>query len=350
METSRPVPGKRLLTRSKPEMPATLTSRPQLSIVIPVYNEQSGIAALLERLELLQQNAKEVRAEIIFADDHSTDDSSALLKAACQEREGYRYLRLAQNSGSHVAILAALQHARGDCAVFLASDLQDPPELIPRMLELWRTGNHIVWAIREHREGISWFESFLSGIFYQLLNRLGQNQWPPQGSDFALLDRKVVDALLQSVGTNPSLGVEIARLGFRQAQVPYTKAKRQSGHSKWNLERRLKAFADAFVSFSFKPLRAMSYLGMACSLLGFVYALVIVILRLVASTPVMGWASLMVIVLVLGGIQMTMLGVIGEYLWRTLEESRRRPRFFLEDSHGLETSDDGKRVISKLGS
>ncbi len=346
METSRTVPSKPLLVRSKAEM----TSRPELSIVLPVYNEELGIPALVERLEKLRQNHKDVKAEVIFVDDHSTDDSASLLKAACDKSEGYRYLRLARNSGSHVAILAALQHARGDCAVFLASDLQDPPELILRMLEAWRMGSHVVWAVREHREGISWFQKFLSGLFYRLLNRAGKDQWPPQGSDFALLDRKVVDALLQSVGTNPSLGVEIARLGFRQTRVPYTKEKRQSGNSKWNLERRLKAFADAFVSFSFKPLRAMSYLGMVCSLLGFLYALVIIILRLVADTPVMGWASLMVVVLVIGGIQMTMLGVIGEYLWRTLEESRRRPRYFLEDSYGLETSEDSKRSISKLGS
>ena len=348
MEASRAVQSKRLLVRSKVEM--TPTSRPELSIVLPVYNEESGIPALLGRLEKLLQNNKDVKAEIIFVDDHSTDDSPALLKAACEKSENYRYLRLARNSGSHVAILAALQHARGDCAIFLAADLQDPPELIPRMLEAWRMGSHVVWAVREHREGIPWFQQFLAGMFYRLLNRAGKDQWPPQGSDFALMDRKVVDALLQSVGTNPSLGVEIARLGFRQTRVPYTKEKRHAGHSKWNLERRLKAFADAFVSFSFKPLRAMSYLGMVCSLLGFLYALVIIILRLVADTPVMGWASLMVVVLVLGGIQMTMLGVIGEYLWRTLEESRRRPRYFLEDSYGLDMSEDAKRGISKLGS
>jgi glycosyltransferase involved in cell wall biosynthesis len=348
METSRPVPGKRILTRPRADMPAALSSKPELSIILPVYNEQSSIAVLLERLEKLLQNAVDIKAEIIFVDDHSTDDSPGLLKAACQKNEGYRYLRLARNSGSHVAILAALQHARGDCAVFLASDLQDPPELIPRMLELWRMGSHVVWAVREYREGISWFERFLAGAFYRLLNRFGDVKLSPQGSDFALLDRKVVDALIESVGSNPSLGGEIARLGFRQARVPYTKEKRQFGQSKYNLERRLKAFADAFVSFSFKPLRAMSYLGMSCSFIGFLYAMIIIIQRFTISTPVMGWASLMVVVLVVGGIQMTMLGVIGEYLWRTLEESRRRPQFFLEDSCGFERIEDGKRSISKI--
>jgi dolichol-phosphate mannosyltransferase len=344
METSRAIKAKRTLTPS----PAGLAAvQPELSIVLPVYNESAAIPRLLERLDSFLARNKDLRAEIIFVDDHSTDGSAELLKSACDQNPVYRYLRLARNSGSHVAILAALQHARGDCAVFLAADLQDPPELIARMLELWRSENHVVWAVREHREGVPWVERFFAGIFYNLLNRLGPDQWPPQGSDFALLDRKVIDALLQSVGTNPSLGVEIARLGFRQAQVPYTKLKRELGTSKWNLERRLKAFADAFCSFSFKPLRAMSYLGMTCSLVGFLYALYIIVQRFFISTPVMGYASLMVAVLVLGGVQMTMLGVIGEYLWRTLEESRRRPRHFVEDSSGLDSSEDVKRSISK---
>lgn len=314
------------------------SSKAELSVVIPVYNEEAGLKLLIDRLDSLRKGLGDTQLEVIFVDDHSTDNSAALLKAACHEHQEYRYMRLARNSGSHVAILAALQHARGACAVFLAADLQDPPELIAQMLKLWRQGNHIVWAVRERREGLPWIETIFSRIFYQLLNRIGQDQWPPQGSDFALLDRKVVDALLRSVGSQPSIGVEISRLGFRQTQLPYTKEQRRFGHSKWNLERRLKAFADAFVSFSFKPLRAMSYLGLSFSFLGFLYAVVIIILRLAVSAPVMGWSSIMVAVLVLGGVQMTMLGVIGEYLWRTLEESRRRPRFFIEESCGLDLS------------
>lgn len=311
-------------------------SEPKLSIVIPVYNEESSLLSLVERIrEQLQQVY--VRAEVLFVDDHSTDDSPSLLKAACAQNEGFRYLRLARNSGSHVAILAGLEHAQGDCAVFLASDLQDPPELIPQMLELWRQGNHVVWAVREHREGIPWHERLFSRIFYGLLSRLGQVSLPPQGSDFALLDHTVIDALLRSVGANPSLAGEIARLGFRQAQIPYTKVKRRFGSTKWSLGRKLQAFADAFVAFSYVPLRAMSYLGMACSLLGFLYALALVFVRLfVATVPIEGWTSLMAVVLVLGGIQMVMLGVLGEYLWRVLGESRRRPRYFLEDSYGLD--------------
>ncbi len=304
--------------------------KPVVSIVLPVHNEAKSLPAMLERLRSLLDSDWGKGAEILFIDDHSSDNSPAILASACGTQPRCRYLRLAKNSGSHVAILAGLEHAQGDCAVFLASDLQDPPELIPRMLELWRAGNHVVWAVRERRDGISWAENFFARTFYFLLIKLARVDLPPQGSDFALLDRAVIDALLQSVGAEPSLGGEIARLGFCQTQIPYIKERRQFGRSSWTLGRKLKAFADAFVAFSYVPLRAMSYLGILCSLLGFVYALLIVVLWLFCARAGQGWPSLMVVILLLGGMQMTMLGVLGEYLWRTLGEARRRPRYFLE--------------------
>jgi dolichol-phosphate mannosyltransferase len=269
--------------------------------------------------------------EVLLMDDHSSDRSPQMLRKISQQDSRFRYARLARNSGSHIATLAGLAEARGNSAVFLAADLQDPPELIPRMLELWRAGNQIVWAVREEREGVSRVDVFLANTFYRLLNLMGEVNLPPRGSDFALLDKKVIEALLKSTGSHPSIIGEIARLGFSQAEVTYTKEQRVVGTTKWTLGRKLKAFADAFVLFSYTPLRIMSYLGMLCSLLGFAYALWIIILRLRTAAPVQGWSSLMVAVLVLGGVQMIMLGVLGEYLWRTLEAARRRPVYFLEE-------------------
>ena len=315
---------------------------PELSIVIPVYNEEAVIPALIDRLQEFIARLTPLVTEIILVDDHSVDHSLELLKAACRKDSRFRYARLAKNSGSHVAIMAGLAQTRGACSVFLAADLQDPPELILQMLDLWRAGHHVVWAVREEREGISKTDLFMANTFYRLLNLLGEVNLPPRGSDFALLDRKVVDALLKSAGSNPSIGGEIARLGFSSAQIRYTKEKRAAGDSKWTLKRKLKAFADAFVSFSYAPLRAMSYLGMLFSLLGFAYALVVIFLRLMTRTPVQGWASLIVVVLVLGGVQMMMLGILGEYLWRTLEAARQRPIYFLEDSSDLNTGADAQ--------
>lgn len=316
-------------------------SSPELTLVIPVFNEEAGVAALVDRLRAWLQSAR-VPAEVIFVDDHSTDATSRLLKQACSEYPGFRYLRLARNSGSHVAILAGLEHSRGNCAAFLAADLQDPPELLSDMLARWREGARVVWAVRHRRDGISWFERLFSRMFYRLINALGDVALPPEGSDFALLDRTVVKALLDSVGAHPSLGGDIARLGFSQVEIGYAKQSRFAGRSKWTAGKRLKAFADAIVLFSYRPLRAMSYLGLIFSLVGFLYAMVVVGIRLVTTHPIEGWTSLMVVVLVLGGVQMTMLGILGEYLWRTLEEARRRPLFVIED----ETAADGRARAS----
>jgi dolichol-phosphate mannosyltransferase len=315
---------------------------PELSIVIPIFNEEAVLPALVERLREFADRMTPLVTEIVLVDDHSADHSPELLKEICRQDSRFHYARLAKNSGSHVATLAGLAQARGECAVFLAADLQDPPELILQMLELWRAGHHVVWAVREEREGVSKTDLFLSNFFYRLLNLLGEVNLPPRGSDFALLDRKAIDALLKSAGSDPSIGGEIARLGFSSAQIAYTKEKRAAGSSKWTLKRKLKAFADAFVSFSYAPLRAMSYLGMLSSLLGFGYALLVVVLRLMTRTPVQGWSSLIVVVLVLGGVQMMMLGVLGEYLWRTLEAARQRPIYFLEEASEADAAADAQ--------
>jgi len=322
---------------------------PELSIVIPVFNEEAVLPILVGRLRSFTERLTPLVTEIILVDDHSNDRSPDILKEICRNDARFRYARLAKNSGSHVAILAGLAQARGDSAVFLAADLQDPPELILQMLDLWRAGHHVVWAVREERRGVSKIDVLLANAFYRLLNLLGEVNLPPRGSDFALLDRKAVDALLQSAGSDPSLGGEIARLGFSAAQISYAKESRAAGSSKWTLKRKLKAFADAFVSFSYAPLRTMSYLGMSCSFLGFLYALVLVILRLTTKSPVQGWSSLIVVVLVLGGVQMMMLGVLGEYLWRTLEAARQRPSYFLEETSESEIATQSQRVERRFG-
>jgi len=310
-------------------------TRPLLSIVVPLYNEEENVAQLLARLEgLIERLGESVEVECLLVDDHSADRTPELLKDACRGGSPFSFLRLAGNSGSHVAILAGLAHCRGDCSVFLAADLQDPPELIPELIERWQEGYQVVWAVRSEREGISWLDRATARLFYAALNAASETKLPPSGSDFALIDRKVIDAVLESVGANPSLGLEIARPGFRQTGVGYVKAARQAGRSKWNLRRKLKAFADAFVTTSYVPLRLMSYVGIGTSILGFIYALVVIVIRLTREIPVQGWAALMVVTLVFGGIQMIMLGVIGEYLWRTLEQARGRPLYFIEEKGG----------------
>jgi dolichol-phosphate mannosyltransferase len=318
-----------------------VSQTPLVSIVLPVFNEEACLPALVERLERWLGEAEGFEAEVLFVDDHSTDATPSLLEETCAAHDGWRYLRLAANSGSHIAIFAGLEHAQGDCAVFLAADLQDPPELIADMVSLWQGGTRVVWAVREEREGVPASEMLFADVFYWLMNRFSSIQVPPKGSDFALIDRQVVAALRQSMSASPYLMGEIARLGFSQGKIGYTKAERAAGVTKWNLSRKLQLVADAFTGFSFVPIRLMSYLGMAASVLGLIYIVVVICNKIFIGGPVDGWSSLMVVVLLMGGFQMTMLGVLGEYLWRTLEESRQRPKYFVEAaSNGLTEEGD----------
>lgn len=302
-----------------------------LSIIIPVFNEEESLPHLTPRLDALIASL-EIEVEVWLIDDHSTDDSPRLLQEICRSQPHYNFIRLASNSGSHIALLAGLRQCKGDCATMIAADLQDPPELIPELLTKWQEGNKVVWGVRAAREGISRRELFFSNLFYTILNQFSDVKLPPTGADYTLMDRVVIDALLQSVGVNPSIALEIARLGFRQVEIPYTKEERLYGVSKWNLRKKLNAFADAFVTTSYMPLRLMSYTGIFISLIGFIYAIVISALRITNLVGINGWAALMVVVLVFGGMQMIMLGIIGEYLWRTLEQARSRPLYFVEDS------------------
>ena len=313
--------------------------KPTVSIVLPVYNEEACLPALFARLEAWLASQSDFLAEIIFVDDHSADATPAMLAEACAEHAKWRFIRLAVNSGSHIAIFAGLEHARGDCAAFLAADLQDPPELISEMVARWQNGARVVWAVREKRDGVPASEMLFADLFYWMMNRFSTISVPPKGSDFALIDRWVIDALRQSISASPYLMGEIARLGFSQDRVAYTKAERAAGTTKWNLERKLHLVADAFTGFSFVPMRVMSYLGLGASALGLVYAAVVIVNKIVIRGPVDGWTSLMVVILLMGGFQMTMLGVLGEYLWRTLEEARRRPKYFVEASGNIDASD-----------
>lgn len=306
----------------------------KLSIVFPVFNEEESLQTLIERLNSFLSLFKG-NYEVIFVDDHSIDKTPLILKAICEKYDNYSYLRLSKNSGSHVAIIAGLSRSTGDCSVFLASDLQDPPELIELMIEKWKDGNHIVWAVRESIKGISFTKHFLSKLFYKVINYSTSVKLAPTGADFALLDRKALNALLSSVGSNPSLGSLLASLGFKQIEIKYVKEARKYGKSNWSLSKKIHAFIDAIVGFSFLPMRIMSYFGFFMALLGFIYASVVILLKVISGKQIEGWASIMVVILIIGGIQMIMLGILGEYLWRNLEEARKKPIFFIEESSNI---------------
>ena len=310
--------------------------RTKLSIVIPVYNEEECLPLLLERLSAFFGEHPEITPEVIFVDDHSSDGTRGLLRRACKKNSQYHYIRLSANRGSHTAVFAGLEHATGECAVFLAADLQDPPELLPEMIAQWKDGNRVVWAVREQRKGVPWRDTLFANTFYYLLNRLSEVRMAPRGSDFVLMDRCIVEGLKKSTGARFFLMAEIADIGHRQTEIGYVKEARPKGRTKWTLRKKIRASLDAFCSFSFLPLRISTGMGLITSAVGMLYGILVLVRGVLGLAPVQGWSSLMVVILFLGGAQMIMLGIMGEYLLRVLEECRPRLRYHVEETIGLD--------------
>jgi polyisoprenyl-phosphate glycosyltransferase len=301
-----------------------------LSVVVAAYNEEGNLPVLLERALAVDWAALRMEPEFVFVDDHSTDRTPEILASYAARDTRVKVLRFSKNFGSHKAFTAGLEHCTGDAAVILAADLQDPPETIPLLVEKWRSGAKVVWAVRGDREGESLATRIFSRLYYFLMRRFAEVRPPRKGADFLLVDKAVVAELRAAPEKHTSLLSLIQWMGFDQAEITYSKAARLSGRSKWTLRKKIKLAVDSFVSFSYFPLRLASACGLVFAFSGFAYAAITAIRALVMGSPVQGWASLMCVLLIVSGVQLIMLGIVGEYLWRTFDETRGRPRFIIE--------------------
>ncbi len=302
---------------------------PMLSVVMPAYNERQNLPIAYQRLSDAFAPTG-LRWELIVVDDHSSDDTFQVAADIAERCGNVHALRLSRNFGSHTAIACGLDQARGRCVIIMAADLQDPPETIPDLIDRWRAGAQVVWAVRSQRKGESRSTLAFSRLYYWLMRRVvGLADMPPNGADFVLLDRVVADALRHFNERNTSLLALISWMGFRQSQIRYDKDARLYGRSGWSLGKKLKLVVDSVAAFSFLPIRLMLSVGVVTALLGLIYA-VVIIMNALFGHPAEGWSSLMVIVLVIGGVQMLMLGLLGEYVWRALDEVRQRPRYLIE--------------------
>lgn len=301
-----------------------------LSIVIPVYNEGASVRTAIEAVtEVMRAELPDMLYEVIFVDDGSEDDSFKHLTAIHAHYPQVRVIRLATNCGAHMAIRAGLEHATGVHACFLACDLQDPPSLIPRMLETLVPPVEIAWAVRSNRQD-PWLSRLLASGFYAVARFLVAPDIPPGGADMFMLGPRALAAIRLHRERNLTLEGLFQTLGLRQSHVWYERGARLSGRSKWTLTKRLKLFVDYFVGYSYTPIRWMSYLGVVVAIAGFLFALYIVIDRIFNQSVIQGWSSVMVAILLMGGLQMVMIGVIGEYVWRALDEARARPRYIID--------------------
>ena len=301
------------------------------SIVAPVYHNASSLPDLLGEMQAVAARNPDDDFEFIFVDDGSRDHSFAVLENLAQSEPRMRVIKLSRNFGSNSAIMAGLSQARGDAVAVIAADLQDPPALIHDMLGLWREEHKVVIAARRKRED-PFPASLLADSFYKLFRRYALKTMPERGFDFFLIDQQVC-ALINGIQENNAylMGL-ILWLGFDPYVLYYDRQARAEkyGQSMWSFTKKLKYFVDSFVAFSYFPIRLASGLGILFSLFGLIYAVWVIFARLALGVEAEGWASLMIVVLIAAGVQMLILGVIGEYLWRNLDETRRRPRFIIE--------------------
>lgn len=313
----------------------------RLSVVTPAYREARNLPVMYDRLKAVFDGL-DIDWEWVVVDDHSPDDTFGVIHDLAQRDARVRGLRLSRNFGSHAAISCGLAAALGDAAVIMAGDLQDPPETIPALLEQWRQGAQIVWAVRARREGETASTLAFSRLYYWLMRHVaGLKDTPAMGADFFLMDRTAVDAFARFGERNVSIVALVQWMGFRQAHIEYVKEARLHGVSGWSLSKKIKLVIDSMTSFSYLPIRAMSAIGVGVAMVGFLYALYVLLAALVQRS-VPGYPSLMVALLILSGLQMVMLGVLGEYMWRNYDESRRRPRWLVEQAVGRLPDPAGK--------
>ena len=309
--------------------------RALLSVVVPCFDEDAVILETHRRLAAVLEQAPDVDFEVVYVDDGSGDRTLDLLRGLQRDDPRVRVLALARNFGQEVAITAGLQHARGDAVVVIDADLQDPPEVVLEMLGRWREGVDVAYGARVSREGESVLKRWTGHAFYALFARISDVSIPRDTGIFQLLDRAVVDAFLAMPERDRFLRGMVVWVGFRREPVPFRRAARFAGRTKWTYRKLLGLAADAFLSFSFAPLRLAAWFGFLAAglaLSGMGYALAA---RIFTGARVGGWAALFIAVLFLGGAQLVAAGVIGEYLARIYGEVKRRPLYLVRERLGF---------------
>ncbi|HVF75637.1 MAG TPA: glycosyltransferase family 2 protein [Acidimicrobiales bacterium] len=307
--------------------------KPLLSVVAPVYCEEEGIASFYERTtRAVEAIDPPVDHELVFVNDGSTDDTLSVLRKLADDDSRVRIVDLSRNFGHQVAITSGMDHARGDAVVVIDADLQDPPEVIADMVEKWRDGFKVVYGVRTRRSGETGFKVLTAKYFYRLLNRISDTNLPLDSGDFRLLDKQVIQALCEIREENRYIRGLVAWIGFAQTGVYYERDPRYAGESKFTVRKMLRFAADAVTSFSEKPLRFATQVGLfvtTCTLLLALWIIASRVLSPQGSFP--GFASLMVVVLFLGGVQLLSIGLLGEYVGRIYRESKRRPLYIVAE-------------------
>jgi glycosyltransferase involved in cell wall biosynthesis len=313
------------------------------SVVVPVFNEVDIISELYRRLSAVLEQMGQPW-EIVLVDDGSRDGSTEQMLELAAHDERVRPVIFSRNFGHQIAITAGLDYARGEAVVIMDADLQDPPEIIPELVAKWREGFEVVHAVRTEREGETAFKRVTASLFYRLINRITDVQIPLDAGDFRLLDRKAVDTLKGMRERHRFPRGMAAWIGFRQTTVPYRRAARFAGETKYPLRKMLRLALTAITGFSYFPLQIATYLGFICAGLSAIAIPVVVVLRLAGKQAFLGQASTLIAVLFLGGVQLICLGILGEYIGRLYDEVKGRPLYVVRRA-----PEDGKTKTDERG-
>lgn len=311
----------------------------KISIIIPVYFNQENLIPLYDDIKKKLYIHDEYDWELVMINDGSKDDSFDIMKVIAQNDERVRIFSLSRNFGSHAAILCGLANCIGDCAVVKAADLQEPTELVVDMVKSWENGNNVVLAVREGRNE-SKSQTTFANIYYSLMRKTALPNMPKGGFDVYLLDRKVIDTITRMSETNSALTGQILWSGYRTGVVYYTRLARGIGKSRWTLKKKIRLVKDTFFSFTNLPISIVLTIGAISFFGAIIWAIYVFIAKMYGHIPVTGWTTLFIFNLLSFGIIMITLGIIGEYLWRTFDSSRKRPPYIIEDSNLEDASDE----------
>jgi dolichol-phosphate mannosyltransferase len=324
--------------------------RPLVSIVVPALNEADNIPSLLDRITQFGVDHPDHDFELVLIDDGSSDDTAELAESMAKPEQQVTVVRLARSFGAHNAISAGLAYTAGDCAIVLGADQQEPPSAIAEFLAHWADGSDVVWGVRRSRVGRSAMQELVSKSFSLMFTRYANlENYPPEGPSGVLLDRCVIDEVGRMGEQNRNVLALIAWLGYTQTRVDYDQIARKNGESRWTRRKMIKLAVDSMLQFSSMPLRLATFTGVAVAVAGMAYALLLVVRALLGVDTPSGWPTLLVIVLLLGGTQLIVIGVMGEYMWRAVEETRRRPLFVVRDVRFRGSSGAGLPAAPRRG-
>ena len=315
----------------------------KISVVVPMYYEEEVAKECYSRLKDVLKKIENYSYEIIFINDGSKDKTLEILKEVAKENKNVKIISFSRNFGHQCAVTSGLRYVTGDAIVIIDADLQDPPELIPEMIKLWEEGNEVIYGKRKSREGESRFKLLTASMFYKTLNALSDVEIPKDTGDFRLVDRKVVEVINSLPEHNKFLRGLFSWVGFKQTPFEYERKERYAGKTKYPLKKMLKLAQDGIFSFSIKPLKivgAMGILSVIISIILFVYAVLSYALNWNNLTP--GWTSLMVTITFLGGMILISLWMIGEYIGRIYDETKRRPEYIIEETFNFDEDNTNK--------